>query len=449
MIGLGSVGGHTPAAKTFGRSAPFARSGHLPAAAGRTKNARMTIRILALLFALFAATGAQAAPRPLQPLIDATPAGGTLALEPGTYAGPAVIARPMTLDGGGHATLDGGETGTVLSLDGTGVTVQNLRIVNSGRQQDLLDSGVLVRGRYHVVKDNVFEDCLFGVTLQQADHTVVRRNRFDARDDHPAERGDAIRLWYSMDNLVQDNVAVGTRDLSVWYSDRNRIVGNRSTEGRYGLRFMHAKHNVAERNVLENNMVGIFAIQSEGIEIRRNRIVRSGGASGIGIGLKESNAMTVAGNEVLANATGLYIDVSPNDPEAPNTIEGNRVAYNGVAVRFHSDGEGNRIRGNDFVGNFGAVAVEGGGSALRHEWAGNHWDTYEGFDRDGNGVGDSPFEVYAHADRLWMDVPVTQFFRASPMLEMLDFMERLAPFGTPRLLLRDAAPAVRPVTGAS
>ncbi|WP_431854688.1 nitrous oxide reductase family maturation protein NosD [Azospirillum sp.] len=414
----------------------------------------MTSRILPLLLALLLAGTAQAAPRPLQPLIDATPPGGTLVLEPGTYAGPAVIARPMTLDGSGRATLDGGGSGTILSLEGTGVTVQNLRVVNSGRQQDLLDSGILVRGRYHIIKDNVFEDCLFGVNLQQADHSVVRRNRFDARDDDPAERGDAIRLWYSMDNVVQDNVAVGTRDLSVWYSNNNRIVGNRSTGGRYGLRFMHAKHNVAERNVLERNMVGIFAIHSEGIQIRGNRIARSGGApgggiGGIGIGLKESDSITVAGNEVLANATGLYIDVSPNDPEAPNTIEGNRVAYNGIAVRFHSDGEGNRIRGNDFLGNFGAVAVEGGGSALRHEWAGNHWDTYEGFDRDGNGVGDSPFEVYAHADRLWMDLPVTQFFRASPMLEMLDFMERLAPFGSPRLLMRETAPAVRPVAGAS
>lgn len=416
----------------------------------------MTPRLLptlSLLIALVFAVPATAAPRPLQPLIDATPPGGTLALEPGAYAGPAVIARPMTLDGGG-ATLDGGGRGTVLSLEGSGVTVQNLRVVNSGRQQDQLDSGILVRGRYHVVKDNVFEDCLFGVNLQQADHSVVRRNRFDGRDDDPVERGDAIRLWYSMDNLVQDNVAVGTRDLSVWYSNDNRIVGNRSAGGRYGLRFMHARRNLAERNVLEGNMVGIFAIHSEAIQIRNNRIAHSGaspgaGIGGIGIGLKESDAITVTGNEVLANATGLYIDVSPNDPEAPNTIEGNRVAYNGIALRFHSDGEGNRIRRNDFQGNFSAVVVEGGGSALRHEWVGNHWDSYEGFDRDGNGVGDSPFEVYAHADRLWMDLPAAQFFRASPVLEMLDFVERLAPFGTPRLLLRDAAPAVRPVAGAS
>ncbi|MCB1890844.1 MAG: hypothetical protein KDF48_01395, partial [Rhodocyclaceae bacterium] len=39
-------------------------------------------------------TLAQAAP-PLQPLIDATPAGGTLRPKPGAYAGPATIAKAM------------------------------------------------------------------------------------------------------------------------------------------------------------------------------------------------------------------------------------------------------------------------------------------------------------------------------------------------------------------
>lgn len=405
--------------------------------------------VAALLAALLAAAPGHAAgadPRPLQPLVDATPPGGTLVLEPGLYAGPVTITRAMTLDGGDKATVDSGGTGTVVTIDANGVTVQNLRIVNSGSMQDMVDSGILVRGRYNIVKDNVLENCLFGVNLQQADHTVVRRNRIGAQSTKLGERGDAIRLWYSMDNLVQDNQAVGTRDLSLSYSNNNRIIGNRSIGGRYGLRFMHSRNNLARGNVLEGNIAGVFSLQSAGIEIRDNRISNGQGASSIGIGLKESEGITITGNEVMANGTGIYIDISPNDPEMPNTIEGNHVAYNGVAIRFHSEGEGNRIRGNDFIGNFGVVTVQGGGTALRQEWSGNHWDTYEGFDRDGDGTGDSPFEVYAHADRLWMDVPDAQFFRASPMLEMLDFMERLAPFSSPRLLMREAAPASRRVS---
>ena len=35
------------------------------------------------------------------------------------------------------------------------------------------------------------------------------------------------------------------------------------------------------------------------------------------------------------------------------------------------------------------------------------------------------------------------FFRNSPVLEMLDFLERLAPFSTPHLVLRDPKPRMR------
>ena len=39
--------------------------------------------------------------------------------------------------------------------------------------------------------------------------------------------------------------------------------------------------------------------------------------------------------------------------------------------------------------------------------------------------GDTPHELYAYADRLWQDQPYAQFFKGSPLLEVLDFLERL------------------------
>jgi nitrous oxidase accessory protein len=39
-----------------------------------------------------------------------------------------------------------------------------------------------------------------------------------------------------------------------------------------------------------------------------------------------------------------------------------------------------------------------------------------------------------------MDVPPAQFFKGSPMLEVIDFLERLAPFTHPDLLARDPRP---------
>ena len=37
-------------------------------------------------------------------------------------------------------------------------------------------------------------------------------------------------------------------------------------------------------------------------------------------------------------------------------------------------------------------------------------------------------------------LPSAQFFKGSPMLEVLDFLERLAPFSPPELVLRDKTP---------
>jgi nitrous oxidase accessory protein len=88
------------------------------------------------------------------------------------------------------------------------------------------------------------------------------------------------------------------------------------------------------------------------------------------------------------------------------------------------------------------VVQAGRGKAGLNEWRGNHWDDYAGFDRNADGVGDTPYELYAYADRIWIELPAARFFKTSPVLELLDFLERLAPFSSPELTLKDAQAAL-------
>jgi nitrous oxidase accessory protein len=44
-----------------------------------------------------------------------------------------------------------------------------------------------------------------------------------------------------------------------------------------------------------------------------------------------------------------------------------------------------------------------------------------------------------------MDTPKAKFFRSSPVLELLDFLEHLAPFSAPNLLVRDNSPRMTPL----
>ncbi|MCP5060521.1 MAG: nitrous oxide reductase family maturation protein NosD [bacterium] len=395
-----------------------------------------------LLLAAVAANGEEI--RPLQKLIDATPAGGELRLEPGVYAGPVVVTLPILIDGAGKATVDSGGKGSVFVLETNGAQLRGLTLRGSGENHDTLDAGVQIRGDHNVVEDNVIEDCLFGVDLAQSDDNIVRNNRIRSKDLELGIRGDAIRLWYSQRNQILGNQIENARDMVVWYSGDNRIIGNRVRGSRYALHFMYAKRNEVEENDYRDNMVGIFLMYSDDVEIRRNRIVGAQGATGMGVGFKESSGVVLEENEIIYCAKGIYLDISPYETDRANRFERNQLAYNGVGVLFHSQWRGNLFANNDFVDNFTQVAVRGGGHAMAHTWKGNYWDDYQGFDRDGDGGGDLPHKAFAYSDRMWMDKPAAAFFRASPVFEVLDFLDRLAPFIDPLQILEDPSPRFEP-----
>jgi len=402
---------------------------------------RWLLYLLILLIYMVSATLLAGARIPLQPLIDDTPAGETLLLQPGVYAGPVVISKSIELDGQNQATIDAGGKGTVVLLDTDGATLRNLHLTNSGESHNDIDAAVQVRGNYNVVKDNVIDNCLFGIDLQQSESNVVRRNRISSKSHFElGQRGDAIRLWYSFNNKVTDNHITESRDMVVWYSADNTISRNTSSNSRYSLHFMYSRFNLVEDNHYTNNTVGVFLMYSDSVVLRNNHIAHAFGPTGVGVGLKETSDLTIEGNEILYCATGLYVDVSPFQPDTTNTISNNLFAYNGIGVRFLNDWRGNIFRGNGFVDNLTPVTVSSGRTANNNQWEGNYWSSYEGFDQDKDGVGDKPFELYDYADRLWQDEPYAQFFKGTPMLEVLDFLERLAPFSEPNLLVRDAAP---------
>jgi len=376
----------------------------------------------------------------LQPLIDAAKPGDTITPPPGTYAGPVTIEKAIILDGQNKVTIDAGGKGSVIYLDTNGASIRNLHLTHSGESHNDIDAGVQVRGHFNVIKDNIIDNTLFGIDLQQSENNVVRRNTISSQHRDLGMRGDGIRLWYSFNNKITDNIIDNSRDLVVWYSADNIISRNKITHGRYSLHFMYSRYNLVEDNEFFNNAVGIFLMYSDGMIIRNNQITHASGPTGIGIGFKETSNLTVENNKIMYCATGLYLDVSPYEPDTTNHLKNNLVAFNAIGVRFLNDWQGNIFEANQFKGNITQIAVSGAGSAKRNVWKDNFWDDYEGFDLDHNGIGDTPHEIYSYADRLWMDVPGAQFFKGSPILEAIDFLERLAPFSEPKLMLMDPHP---------
>lgn len=375
-----------------------------------------------------------------QTLVDQAPPGSVLRPPPGVYAGPVLVDKPLVIEGDGQVTIDGGGRGTVFVLETKGATLRGLKLQGSGDSHDSDDACLNVRGDHNLVEGLDISDCLFGIDLKQANDNTLRANHIRSKDRDLGVRGDGLRLWYSNGNLIEGNEVVDSRDMVAWYSDRNVYRGNVGKRSRYSIHFMFAKDNLVEGNSFYDNAVGVYLMYTERVHIRNNVISHATGAAGMAIGFKESSDSDIENNEIIYCAVGIGSDLSPFEPGSSIRFKGNRFAYNGIAVHFTSELGGNVLTSNIFEGNLTDVVQSGRGKALLNQWNDNFFADYQGFDRDGDGVGDTPHEQYSYADQIWIEQPAAQFFKTAPVLELLDFLERLAPFSLPEIQLRDDHP---------
>jgi nitrous oxidase accessory protein len=381
----------------------------------------------------------------LQEAIDKAPPGSILKLPAGVYKGSVVIDKPLSIIGRQEGVIiDGENKGTVIKVTSSYVTLKNLKIINSGNRHEKIDAAITVSDASQCeISHCVIDECLFGIDLQMVHNSLIFDNYISSKDVDLGLRGDGLRLWYSNDNIIKKNSLVNSRDMVVWYSHGNEIVENYGKNNRYSLHFMYAGKNLIKNNRYELNSVGIFFMYSQDSIAVGNVVKSSQGATGMGIGLKDVSNFTIKDNTVLYCAQGIYIDRSPFEPDTHNWIEGNKILYNAEAMHFHSLSENNVIKNNIIAGNIEDIVNDSRGSKTNeNEIALNYWDNYEGFDRDGDGIGDTPHRVYQYADQLWMYDSDVKFFYGSPVISLLNFLAKLAPFTKPLFLMEDNKPRV-------
>ncbi len=381
----------------------------------------------------------------LQDAINNAPSGSKLDLPPGLYKGNITIDKPLIIDGKNRkAIIEGDGKGTVVTIKSPFVTLQNLTIRHSGARHENVDAGVALKKVHHVnVLNCRIEDTLFGIDMVQSTECNISRNFITSKPFDLGLRGDAIRLWYSNDNTLTHNHISRSRDFVVWYSHGNLIAKNFGEYGRYSLHFMYTGKNFVKDNKFSHNSVGIFFMYSRDTVATGNTVVNSLGTTGLGIGLKDCSNYTIKNNYILYCARGLYVDRSPFEPDTVNHIENNYILYNSEGVHFHSLSLHNIFKNNVFKGNIDTVINDSYNTKITENvWDGNYWDDYQGFDRDRDGVGDTPYHLFYYADKLWMLNPNVKFFYGSPVISILNFLAKLAPISEPVRLLTDKHPKI-------
>ena len=377
--------------------------------------------------------------------LEAASAGDTVRVGPGHYRERLQIDEAVVLLGEGRPVLDGEGEGHVVEATAP-LEIRGFALRSSGKGVDDEHAGIMVRGARAVVVDNVLDDVLYGIYVKQAPESLIRGNRITGKPLPPPRRGDGIRLWYSSGTRIEDNEVTRTRDVVVYFSSRLVVRGNRISEGRYGLHYMYSDDNVFEGNLFRNNQVGAFIMYSRDVRLRDNVFAESKGASGMGLGLKDADDVVATGNLFVSNASGAYLDNSPRAADAAVAFRSNLFLYNHSAVRLLPSVRDVRLEGNSFVGNDRPAEVSGGireGQVAQNDWSGNYWSGYAGFDRDGDGIGDTPFVHARLTDDLLSRHPSLRLFAYSPVMPVVETLRRVFPLLEPEPVVVDPAPRLR------
>ncbi|MBV1790323.1 nitrous oxide reductase family maturation protein NosD [Marinobacterium sp. D7] len=395
----------------------------------------------------------------LQQVLENATAGDRLLLAPGTYHGNFRITRPIELDGQGIAVIDGGGTGYALRIQAPGVRIRGLEIRHWGSDLSTLDAGVFVEPAATGVeiRDNRLQGDGFGIWLDGAADARVIGNRIEGNTKlRSADRGNGIHLSSVSGSLIKDNEVWHTRDgLYIESSNHNRLVGNYLHDLRYGVHYMYAYNNDVSYNHTRNTRTGYALMQSKYLTVTHNRsendrnygilmnyithsAITDNWVEGVQSG-RSSKFADTGGSVAGAEGKALFIYNS-----LFNEIRGNRLSASDLGIHLTAGSEDNRFVGNAFIGNKEQVKYV---ANRLQEWSdggrGNYWSDYLGWDLDGDGIGDQPYQPNDGVDKLLWQYPNAKVLLNSPAVEVLRWVQRQFPVLQPPGVA-DSHPLMRP-----
>ncbi len=424
----------------------------------------------------------------LQSRIDRAPAGDTLVVEGGSYSGNIRIDKPLSLVGHGWPVIDGGGSGDVLTITASDVFVSGFVVRGSSHALTTEPAAIKVKGADRVqVVGNRLLDSHFGVHLTNSHENTIEGNVLDlGGGTSQARRGHGLYLWQVGHSAVRQNDIRNAADgIHLEFSETNVIADNAVTGSRYGIHFMYANGNKVLRNQIKRNLAGAVLMFSHEVIVKDNVIEENRqGATGAGILVKDCDNLFVEGNRLVRNKFGISVEGSPQSAGAsavflrnllalndtgisvmsnsPITFVENAVVENGLQVRAMTSAAAAQMLGGHGGASDGstdhsqhqqgavttttdAQAPSGPKSAVwAAEGRGNYWSDFRGYDANGDGVGDRPYEARpAFAGRLESNDGL-RAFRLTLAQQAIDAAATMFPISRRAPVLTDAAPLMSP-----
>ena len=348
----------------------------------------------------------------IQAAVDNATVGDTIQVAPDIYYEHVFVNKSLTIIGENPQTtiVDGTANGTIFILEASNIYISGFTIRNAGNYNAISSEREIVTSDYHRISNNIITTSAHGIYLSSSDHNTIFNNTLINNpfgsiylmnaDNNNITANTIVEGAYgiktalslnniiigntisqtsyaiylsssSTDNTIRNNVLSGTIAGVCSTSDRTTVDHNTITEGAYGIYFYNCKSGSVYYNTLMNNAYGIRLYWSSATtsshNINNNKIQYTDWA----IDLVYADGNTFTGNWIQQNTYGIYMSFSSSNTIYRNNFDHNNMqAYAGTGA-----------------GTVWDKKIPGEGSQ------GNYWSDYTGIDANGDGIGDTPYEI--------------------------------------------------------
>lgn len=322
----------------------------------------------------------------IQQAIDNASDGDTVFVFSGTYVGHLNINKSITLLGEDkNTTFILGYVAFTISFISDWVTMGRFTIQNSGR----LGEGIRIDSSHNMFFDTIIEFPYDNIRIA-GDHNTIAANIISCDTIYLGGQGNII-TGNSITNAVhgiyltdaEDNIITRNTFLScgLFLSDDspcNTLVTNNTVNGK-PLIYLS---NTSDR-IVSSDAGQIILVECINITVHNHALFNTT----VGIQVLRSSACVVSGNIIGDSLYGVWLN------GWYNTLYGNTIRDNEYGILL-KDSVGNRLYHNNLLHNtlnaFDSLSNTWD-DPLRHE--GNYWSDYTGGDTDGDGIGDTPYDI--------------------------------------------------------